>query len=71
MFISCVCCVLCRYWPLCERLIARSEESYVVCVCVCLIVCDIETSTLTRPRPDLGCCATEINRNVYGSVYAK
>jgi hypothetical protein len=27
----------------------------------------IETSTLRRPRPDLGSCATEINRNLYAS----
>jgi hypothetical protein len=30
-----------------------------VCVCVCLIVCDLENSTMRRPRPELGCCATE------------
>jgi len=28
-------------------------------VCVCLIVCDLPTSTMRRPRPDLGCCSTE------------
>ena len=26
---------------------------------VCLIECVLETSTMRRPRPDLGCCATE------------
>jgi hypothetical protein len=29
-----------------------------VCVCVCLCVCDLET-TVRRPRPELGCYATE------------
>jgi hypothetical protein len=27
--------------------------------CGCLIVCGIETSTVRRPRPKLGCCVTE------------
>jgi hypothetical protein len=27
-------------------------------VCVCVCVCDLETSTIKRPRPDLGCCDT-------------
>ena len=31
MFVSCVCCV---YWPLRDGLIARSGESYMVCLCV-------------------------------------
>ena len=30
-----------------------------VCVCVCLNVCDLETSTMMRPRTDLGFFATE------------
>ena len=31
-----------------------------VCVCVwCVCVCDLETSTVRRPRPSLGCCAKE------------
>jgi hypothetical protein len=30
-----------------------------VCVCVCLIVCDLDTSTIRRPRPDLGSWVTE------------
>jgi hypothetical protein len=40
----------------CDELITRPEESYRLCVC--LIVCDIETSTMSRLRPELGCCAT-------------
>jgi hypothetical protein len=38
MFVSCVCCVLCRY-NLCGRLITHSEEFYRTCMCVCLCVC--------------------------------
>jgi hypothetical protein len=49
-----VCCV---GSGLCDELITRSEESYRVYVC--LIVRDLETSTMRRPRPELGCCATE------------
>jgi hypothetical protein len=26
-----------------------------VCVCVCLVLCDLNTSTVMRPRTDLGC----------------
>jgi hypothetical protein len=51
-----VCCVGSGLY---DELITRSEESYRVCVCVCLIVCDVETSTMRRPRSELGCCATE------------
>jgi hypothetical protein len=29
------------------------------CVCVCVCTCDLETSKMERPRPGLGCCATE------------
>jgi hypothetical protein len=50
MFVSCVGRVFC------DELITRSEFYR---VCVCLIVCDLNTSTMRRPRPDLGCCATE------------
>jgi hypothetical protein len=61
MFVPCVCCVLCREW-----LMRRADHSFrgvlpVVCVCVCLIVCDLETSTVRRPRPELGRWATEKN----------
>ena len=48
--------VCCACSGLCEGLIARSKESYRVCLClflsVCLIVCDPETSTSRWPRPD-------------------
>jgi len=30
-----------------------------VCVCVCAIVRHVETSTVRRSGPDLGCCATK------------
>ena len=29
------------------------------CACACLILCGLETSTMRRPRPELGCCVTE------------
>ena len=34
---------------------------------VCLIVCDVETSTVRRPRPALGCCGANkrgVSRNL-------
>ena len=68
MFVSCDCCVLCRYWPPSDALIARLEESYTVCAC--LIVCEIETLTLRRPRPGLGCFATELNLKLYACIYS-
>jgi hypothetical protein len=39
---------------LCDELIRT-----LLSVCVCLIVCDLETSTMRRPGPELGCSATE------------
>jgi hypothetical protein len=55
MSVSFDCCVLSGR-SLWEELITRPEESYRLCVC--LIVCDLETSTVRRSRPELGCCAT-------------
>jgi len=52
---SCVCFV-CR--DLFDELITRSEESYRVYVYV--FMCDLETSTVRRPGPKLGCCLKEI-----------
>jgi len=43
-----LCCVVSA---LCDGSIARSEESYRVCVCMCLIVCDLETSKLDGLGP--------------------
>jgi len=40
----------CECSGLCDELITRSEESYRVCVFVCIL----ETSTMWRPRPELG-----------------
>ena len=59
-----------------ERLITRSEESYracvrvcvcarlcvCVCVCLCLLLCDLETSTMSRPTPEVVCCVTDNNK---------
>ena len=57
---------------LCEEFIARSEESYRVCVCVCVCVrargctcacarvclCVCDSDQTRRPRPEFSCCAT-------------
>jgi hypothetical protein len=40
---------------LCDGLFTRPEESYRVF----LMVCDLETSTVSRSRPDLVCWATD------------
>jgi len=53
----CVRSVLCR-----QRPVRRADHSIRgVLPGVCLIVCVLETSTMRRPRPDLGCCGTEKN----------
>jgi hypothetical protein len=41
---------------LCDELIT---PTVCVCVCACACVCDLGTSTMMRPRPGFGCCATE------------
>jgi hypothetical protein len=45
----CVCVCVCVY----------------VCVCVCLTVCDLETSTMRRPRSELGCRMTKKQEQQY------
>jgi len=47
------CCVL-SGTDICDELITRPEESYRVWR---VVVCDLETSWLTRPWPNGGCCA--------------
>ena len=71
--VSCVCCAVSG---LCDGLIARLGKSYCVCVCVCVSVCvcvcvcvcvsvcDLETSTVRRSRPQLGCSAIEVKINI-------
>jgi hypothetical protein len=53
----------------CDGMITRSEESYRLCVC--LLVCALETSTLRRPRTELGDCATgkRVNRSFLNESY--
>jgi hypothetical protein len=43
-----------------------------VCVCVCVsnYVCDLETSKIGRPRPEIGCCATETKMYFYLILYS-
>ena len=55
MFVCCECCVLSGR-GLCDKLVTRLEESYRMC---CVVVCDLETSSMRRPWPALGCRATE------------
>jgi len=53
-----VCCV---GSGLCDELKTHAEQCYRVCVRVraCLIVCELETSTMRRPRSEVGCSATK------------
>ena len=58
ILVSCVRCVLCRYWPL-----PWTDHSFrgvlpAMCVCVCLIVCDLDITKMW-PRHELGCCTAE------------
>jgi hypothetical protein len=41
---------------------SRGVLTSMVCVCVCERERDLETSTLRRPRPEWGCCATKRNQ---------
>ena len=59
MDVCCECCVLSGR-GLCDELITRSEESYRLW---CVVVCDLETSSMRRPWPALGCSATENKQN--------
>jgi hypothetical protein len=64
MFVSWVFCVSCRYRPL-----RRADHSFIgVQPSVCLIECDLETSTLRRPRAELGCCLTKQGGGVYLAI---
>ena len=54
MFVCCECCVFSGR-GLCDELITRPEESYLMW---CVVVCDLETSRMGRPWPALGCSAT-------------
>jgi hypothetical protein len=54
VFVSCVCCVSSG---LSDELMAWPEESYRARARVC--VWDLGSSTMRRPRPEWGCCATE------------
>ena len=65
MLICCV-CLCCVCVSLCDELITRPEESYLVCRCVC--VCDLWTSTVRQPKPIFCCCATEKRNNSRNNV---
>jgi len=56
-------CVVCGVGSgLCAETIIRPEEFYRARVCVCVFVCGLETSTVSLPRPVLGCYVTEKNK---------
>jgi len=54
IFVWCECCVLSGR-GLCDEPIAHPEKSYQLW---CVAVCDLETSSMRRPWPALGCSAT-------------
>jgi len=53
MYVCCDCCVLSGR-GLCDGMITRPEESYRLW---CVVVCGLETSCMSRPWPNGGCCA--------------
>jgi hypothetical protein len=57
MFVSCVCCV---GSGLCDGLTAGSAESYRLFI----TVCDLDTATIRRSKPELGCSGTERNPHI-------
>jgi hypothetical protein len=57
MFVSCVCCVLCRLRPL--RRAGHSSRGDLPAVC------GIETLKMMGRRSDVGCYATEKNNEFY------
>jgi len=59
MFVCCECCML-SVRGLCDELITRPEESYLLW---CVVVCDLETSRMRRPWPTGGCYA-ERRKNI-------
>jgi len=78
MRVCCECCVLSGR-DLCDELITRPEESYLL---RCVVVCDLETSRMRRPWPALGRSATkkefifksikklpEVNTLTWGYIY--
>jgi hypothetical protein len=53
--------VCCEGRDICDEPITRSEQSYGVRACLCVsvsIVCDLDTSTVSRHKPEFGCWAT-------------
>jgi hypothetical protein len=61
IFVCCECCVLLGK-GLCDELITRPEESYLLW---CVVVCDLETSRMRRPWPALGRSATNIYMHIH------
>ena len=64
LYVRCLLFVVCCVGSgLCDGLITLTEEFYRVCVSVC----DLETSTVRRPRTDLGCRTTKKSTTLYKS----
>ena len=70
-FVCCECCVLLSR-SLCDELITRSEEYYLLW---CVVVCDLETSKEEAKSPPKGCeykptmgCDTEREKNVADEI---
>ena len=67
LFLSSVCCVSCRW-----RRLRQADHSFRgVLPAVYLLVCALEISSVRRPRPELGCCATgkRVNRSFCNESY--
>jgi hypothetical protein len=64
--VSCVCCVLCRQWPLsrADRLFRGVLPGVCVFVRMCLIACDRGTSATGRPSPTRACYFTVTSHDV-------
>jgi len=56
MFVSCVCCVRCRQWPLQQTDHLFWEVLRCVCVCMCVSMYDLEILTMRLPSLELGWC---------------
>jgi hypothetical protein len=65
-----LCLLCCVGSALCDDLIIRLNESSEVCACVSN-ACDLEISTMRRPRPELGCCASGKKKSLlrYQNIY--
>ena len=66
MFVSCVCCVFWRYWPLLRHKLSFRGVLLGLCECVCVCVFCLETSTTCRSELEVGFCDTREGRGEKG-----